>query len=116
MTSNSPFLRGGGGRLRRADEQTSDIVVGEEHQDEHEEYMYESEAEPQSVGIVPNQESTHDDTHLNDEEVDHLHEEVADHTDDHHFEGDGHDHAALLTRTQASKKGYDVDAGKDPIC
>ena len=111
MTSAPFFLRGGSGRHRRANEQGSGIDLGEEHHDEHEEP--ESEAEPPSDGIVSNQEIVHnDDPQHNDADI----EDVGDHMDDHHFEGDGHDHASLLTRTQASSKGYDVDAGKDPIC
>ena len=120
MTSTPFFLRGGSGRHRRVNEQEG-IALGEEHHDEHQEP--ESEAEPLQLvsdGIVSNQtEFVHNDPNHNDTgvpDLDHLHEDVGDHMDDHHFEGDGHDHASLLTRTQASSKGYDVDAGKDPIC
>ena len=116
MTSTPFFLRGGNSRRRRGNEQGG--IALEEYHDEHEKEP-ESEAEPPSDGIVSNQDFDHNDPDHNDadiEDVDHLHEDLGDHMDDHHFEGDGHDHASLLTRTQASSKGYDVDAGKDPIC
>ena len=100
MTSAPFFLRGGNGRHRRVNEQGSGVALGEEHHDEHEEP--ESEAEPPSDGIVSNQDFDHNDPDHNDadiEDVDHLHQDLGDRVDDHHFEGDGHDQRPQILRT-----------------